>query len=139
MAEQPAARTVGRQLHAPEVIAFDVRQAVVPRDAFVDERVVGVQELEHAAILAQHAREEELRLAPQALAQRVVEVRKNTLHRDHGVEVAQVQPLAREVGDERIGARIGDHAPHLALELRGLAQRAALGGAQQLVVGDAAP
>ena len=52
---------------------------------------------------------------------------KDALHGDHGVEVAQIEPLAREVADERIGARVGDHAPNLALELGGLAERAALG------------
>ena len=76
VAEQAAARAVGRQRHAAEVIAFDVRQAVEARDALVDERVVGAQQIERAAILLHDAAEEELRLALRALAQRVVEVRE---------------------------------------------------------------
>ena len=45
-------------------VAVDVRDAVVLRQPLVDERVVGGQQLEHAAILANDALEEELRLAP---------------------------------------------------------------------------
>ncbi len=60
MAEQAAARAIGRQRHAAEVIALDVRQAVEPRDALVDERVVGAQQIERAAVLLHDAAEEEL-------------------------------------------------------------------------------
>ena len=36
------------------------------------------------------------------------------------VEVAQVQPLRREVGHQRSRSRVGEHAPHLLLEHRRL-------------------
>ena len=64
---------------------------------------------------------------------------KDALHRNDGLEVAQEQPLAGEVGDERVGAPVGEHPPHLRAEHRGLAQLASLGGRQQLIVGNAAP
>ena len=53
--------------------AGDVRDAVVPREPLVDERVVGGQQVEHAAILADDAVEEQLGLALHRLGQRVVE------------------------------------------------------------------
>ena len=42
--------------HAAEVAAVDVGNAVVPRQPLVDERVVGRQQIEHAAVLAHDAR-----------------------------------------------------------------------------------
>ena len=44
-------RGVIGQRHAPELIAVDVRDAVVPGEPLVDERVVGGQQVEHAAVL----------------------------------------------------------------------------------------
>ena len=48
VAEQAAARLVGHR-HAAEVAAGHARDAVVARQALVDERVVGRQQVEHAA------------------------------------------------------------------------------------------
>ena len=59
---------------APEAAAVDVLDAVVFGEALVDERVVRPQQIEHAAILADHAFHEHLRLAPERLAEVVVEV-----------------------------------------------------------------
>ena len=46
-----------------KLVAGDVRKAVVLGEPLVDERVVGVDQVEHAAILAHDAVEEQLRLA----------------------------------------------------------------------------
>src|SRR5690606_25789334 len=62
VAEEPATRVVGRQPHAPEVRTLDVRDAVVARDALVQERVIGAQQIERTAVLAHDAAEEKLRL-----------------------------------------------------------------------------
>ena len=114
LAEQPAARAVRPKRHAPEVAALDVRDAVVPREPLVDERVVGAQQVERAAVLAHDARRRRARSrAASACAQRVVEVRETALHRHRRLEVAQIQPLAGEVRDERVGARVRQHPPHL--------------------------
>ena len=78
-------------------------------------------------------------LALQPLPQRVVEVGEYALHGHDGVEVAQIEPLPREVLDERRGAFVGEHALHLSLEHLRVAQLTALRRAEQLVVGDAAP
>ena len=61
---------------AAEAAAVDVRNAVVLREPLVEERVVGLQQVEHAAVLAQDALEEQLRLLPERLPQVVVEVRE---------------------------------------------------------------
>ena len=46
---------------AAEAAAVDVRDAVVLGEALVQERVVRLQQVEHAAVLAQDALEEQLR------------------------------------------------------------------------------
>ena len=65
---------VGCRRHAAESASVDAGNSVVLRQAFVQERVVRPDEREHAAILAQHAVEEELGLLPEGLPQVVVEV-----------------------------------------------------------------
>ena len=59
---------------AAEAAAVDVRDAVVLREPLVEERVVRLQQVEHAAVLAQDALEEQLRLLAERLPQVVVEV-----------------------------------------------------------------
>ena len=83
--------------HAAEPAAVDVGNAVVPRQPFVDEGVVGAQQIQDAAVLAQDALEQQLGLAPERLAQVVVEVRELVGVGQHAAHVAQVQPLAGEV------------------------------------------
>ena len=60
-AEQSAALIVIRKRDATEAAAVDAGNAVMPRQPFVDERVVGVQEIHDAAILADRARRQTVR------------------------------------------------------------------------------
>ena len=73
--EQTLARVIGNG-DAAEPAAVDVRHAVMARQPFVDERVVAAEQVEGAALLAEDALEEQLRLALKRLAQVVVEVRE---------------------------------------------------------------
>ena len=103
---------------AAEVAAVDVRHAVVPRQPLVDERVVGVEQVEHAAVLRDDALEEQLRFLAERLPQLVVEVREVARRRHVALQVAQQQPLAGEVVGERPRLRVGEHAHDLPLERR---------------------
>ena len=125
--------------HATEVTAVHVRNPVVAREPLVHEGVVGIQQVEDAAVLAHDALEEELRLGAEAVSKLVVEVREVARIRDVALQVPQHQPLAREVVDERARPRIGEHAAHLLLEHRRPAQPALCGCIEQLIVGDRAP
>ena len=81
-------------------------------------------------------REEHLRLALERLSQVAVEVGRI----GPGVlQLAQEQPLRREIRDERVGARVGEHSPDLPLERVGILQPATRRNAQQLIVRNAAP
>ena len=106
------------------------------RETLVEERVTRSEQLEHAAILAQHVLEQQLGLAPKRGAQLSVET---GVLRQRIVELAQLEPLRGEVLDERGRARVGEHAPHLPLERDRLVQPARGRGGEQLVVGNAAP
>ena len=62
--------------------------------------------------------EQQLGLALERLPQVVVEVGKLVLVGHDVAQVAQLQPLPGEVADQRRGARVGQHPPHLPLEHR---------------------
>ena len=88
MTEDTAARIVGRQRPAPKVAAFDVRNLVMSSDSLVQERVVGTEQVERAAVLANDTPEEQLRLALEAFTQRIVEVGKDALNGNRRAQVA---------------------------------------------------
>ena len=85
-------------LHAAELAAVDVGNAVMPRQPLVDERVVGIQQIHDAAVFAHDAVEEQRRLFLHRLTQVVVEIGERTEIRAGVLEIAQVQPLLGEVG-----------------------------------------
>ncbi len=73
LAQQAVAPGIG-QGHAPELVAAHVRDAVVQRQALIDEGVIGRQQIQHAAVFAQDAVDEQLHLALESGAQAGVEV-----------------------------------------------------------------
>src|SRR5262245_1923972 len=82
---------------ASEMCSLDVRDAVVDRKTFVEERVVGGQQFERAAVLTDDAVEEQLRLALHRCAQRSVEVREAESDGNRTGEIAQIQPLPGKI------------------------------------------
>ena len=115
LAEQTAAAVVG-QRHAAEVVAVDIRDAVVPRQPLVEERVVGGEQVDDAAVVADLAVDEELGLALHGVAQIVVEIGKGLGIGRSRADVPQQQPLPGEVLDERARARIVEHPRDLLVE-----------------------
>ena len=109
-------RASSGDLHAPELAAVDVGDAVMPRQPLVDERVVGIQQIHDAAVFAHDAVEEQRRLFLHRLAKVVVEIGERFQIRSGALEIAQVQPLLGEVGDQRVGSRVRQHPLDLLLE-----------------------
>ena len=138
LTQQPAPGFVGDR-HSPELAPVDVGDAVVPRQPLVDERVVGVQEIHDAAVFAHDAVEEERRLFLHRLPKVVVEIGEGFQIRNGVLEIAQVQPLLGEVGDQRLRSRVCQHPLDLLFEHGGIFQLALARERQQLVVGKAAP
>ena len=130
---------IAGEADAAEVAAEDVRDAVVPGEAFVEERVVRREEIRHGAVLTQDALHKELRLAAHRLAEVVVEINEAPGVGGGGGEGAEVKPLRGEVGHEIRGARVGEHPPNLRGEAGGGGEIPAFGGGEQRLVGEAAP
>ena len=107
--------------------------------ALVQERIVRAQQIEHASVLANHAVDKKLGLLPERLPKVIVKIREETHVRRNRVEIAQVQPLRREVGDEVLRTRVRQHPFDLPLENGGLVEIAAGGNVQQFVIWNAAP
>src|SRR4030095_1174942 len=106
-AEQPAANAVRRQGHTLEARALHTGDAIVPGEALVQERVIGVEQVSDWTILANEAAKEQVHFLLERLAQVVVEMEKRFGTRLMCPNVADVQPLSREVVDERLRFRVG--------------------------------
>ena len=107
--------------------------------ALVQERIIRIQQLEQAAVLPQNGLKEQLRLPLEGAAQALVELGKFVGIGQDLREIANVQPLPREVAHQRFRARIVKHPAHLLLEDSRILQLALLGQVEQLVVGNTAP
>ena len=73
------------------------------REAFVEEGVIGAEEIQNAAVFANDAVGEHFGLAAQRLAEVVVEVGEGARVGCDRAEVAQEEPLVREVRHEAPG------------------------------------
>src|ERR1019366_1228094 len=82
---------------------------------------------------------EQLRFLAEPLAQIVVEVRKQIGIGQDVRNIAQMQPLAREIRYERFRFGIRQHAANLGFEYRRITQRSLDRCAEQLIVRNAAP
>ena len=111
----------------------------MPRQPLIDERVVGIQEIHHAAVLTHDAVEEQGCLVLHRLPKVVVEIGEGFQVRNGVLEISQVQPLLGEIGDERLGSRVSQHSLDLLFEHDGLFQFALARERQQLVVRQTAP
>ena len=139
MTQQSTALAARFERDAAEARAVHMRNVVVLRQPLVQPSVIRLQQVEHAAVLAQHVLEKQFRLATHRLPQVVIEVGKQSAIRRDGFQVSQIQPLPREVRHERLCSRIGKHPPRLPREHFWLTQHVARGDLQQFVIGNAAP
>ncbi len=102
--------------------------------ALVDEGVIGRQQVQHAAILAKDAADKQFHFTTECRPQGVVEIREDDRIRVDLLERTHLQPLEREVADERFSARVGEQPPHLCVEHTRCRESTALGDGQQFLV-----
>ena len=76
---------------------------------------------------------------PQRPPQGLVEVREHDEVGRHRGQVAQVEPLGGEIGDQRLRARVGQHPAHVRFEHAGISERPGGRRLDQRVVRQAAP
>src|SRR3569833_2070261 len=123
-----------RERHTTELLALDVRDTVLAGQPLVYERIVPIQQPDHALVVPQHAGDEKLGLLLEGGAQRTVELREEAGIRLDPIDLVNIQPLVRKVIDEGVGTRIGEHTPDLLCQHRGLLQLIVARCAQQLVI-----
>ena len=91
-AQQAAARLVV-QRNASKFAAHDIGNSVVFREALVYESVVGVQQVQSATVLVNHAFKKEFRLLTKGLAKIVVKVGEGCVVGNDASQVTEQQPL----------------------------------------------
>ncbi len=138
MSEQAAARVVGI-VHAAELGARDVRNAVMAREALVDERVVRREQVEHAVVALHDVAEEQLGLEGHRVGQLLVVIGEPEGVGPNLLEVLEAQPLRGKTRRQRLGARVCEHAPDLEIQRLRVGEPVLLSQRNELVVGNAAP
>jgi len=141
MGEDAAALALGER-HAHELAATTGAgevggNAVELRQITVEVGEVRVDQVEHAAVLADDLGEEQLRLLDHRRAHRVVESREHRrVGRDRG-KLAELEPLEAEALGQIARARVLEQAARLGFEVGGKLLR--VGQLEELVVGHRAP
>src|SRR3989442_8323230 len=102
--------------HPSKARAIDVSDLVMPRQPFVHIRVVGRQQVDDAVVLAHLARQEQLSLSLESLAQVVVKLWKGVDVRLHAPKAADLQPLFSKILHERARTTVAEHATDLTFE-----------------------
>ena len=126
-------------VHPTPLGAVHARDAVMLRQRLVQECVVRVDQFEHRAVAGEQVGEEPDGLLVQVGADlgegREVPLALLVV----GVEVADLQPLAGELGGQAAGPLVADHPPRLRGQHVGVVEPARGGQPRQLVVGHRGP
>src|SRR5205807_10130719 len=125
--------------NSAEAVTKHIRNLVMPRQPFIDECVVGIEKIQNAPILPEHAGEEEFRFLLHGLTQIFIEIRKFRGVGQNRLEVAQIKPLTGKVLHQSVRARIRKQPPNLLFKNGGIFQSALLGCIEERVIGNAAP
>ena len=138
VAEQPATVAIGKG-HPAKSVTNHVGNVVVLGQPAIHKRVVGGEQIGDVAILADDAHEEQLSFTLHGIHEALVRVRIVARIGRPLAQVAQVEPLRREVPGERLGPLVRQHPANLRLEHSGIAQLAGGGEPQKRLVRRAAP
>ena len=141
MGKKTSACVLNGKLHAPKPTTVDVRDAVVSRQPLIDEGVIRGQQFDHAAVIAKLAFDEKLAFLPERLTQRLIEYRLREELRVgcDASKISQPQPLRNKIGNQGVGALVGQHTADLTLEGSGIAELTAACQVEQFVVGNTVP
>ena len=138
MTQQPSALPV-LEGDSSKTAAIDIGHAIVPSQPLIDKRIVGAKQIDHAAITADLALQEQLGFLLEGVPEVLIEFGKIIGARCHTTKLRQINPLASEIVDQRLSRDLGQHAPHLFVQELRFVKLPAHGEIEQLVVGNAAP
>ena len=127
------------QFNAAELVALHAGNSIEFGKALVQECVLAVDKIENALVRFHHVREEGARFGIHGMAELAVEFRELHGIGMDAVKIAQLQPLAGKVINQRGGFGIKQHAAHLRVQHCRLIEAIFSGLLQQLRIGHAAP
>ena len=139
LAQQAAATQLRVEVHPAHRRAVHARYAVVLGQPLVDERIVGVEEGQDAAVLAEHRHDEHVGLVQHRLAEPLVEIPEHKAVRMLLLEVANIEPLSGEIVRQGLRLGIGEHPRDLTVEDHRVVKPAFFCNIEEVVVRDAAP
>src|SRR5579864_1461559 len=108
-------------------------------EPFIQERVVGSQQVNDATVFFDDAVEEQLGLALEALTQLVVPIRVEDAVGRSRRQISQIKQLISEVLHQSIRLRVGQHAPDLPFQHRRSVKLVLARNGNQFVIRNAAP
>ena len=137
--QHAAAMMFRRERDSAELGAANVRDPVVRRERFVEERVPRFDQLEQAAVFPQEGADKVQGLLPHRGRQFVVEAWITVALDRDALQSVQLEPLLGELLDERPRTRIGQHPSRLFGERRWRAKLARPSQCHERFVGHGAP
>ncbi len=134
-----AAPGIARDGNTAEVRSVDTGNAVMPGETFVDEGVIGVEQIQNRSVFMLDAFKKHFGFPLERLPKIIVEIGKFPAIGIRALQIPEIEPLAGEVGREGARPRIREHAARLMLEHGGVVQLVPNGERQQFIVGYARP
>ena len=96
----------------------------MPREPFIEERVVRGPQVQRISVLTKLAFDEQFGFASESSAQFVVEFGEERVVTLHGCQLIEREPGVKESGDQCGGLGVGKHPPDLCLQGLGIVQSA---------------
>ena len=127
-----------RQLHADKLLALHAVDAVMLGELFVDEREIGIEQVENAVVFADDRLEEQLALADHRLAKVAVEVGEHAWDRARTAPACEASATARQIPAVN-EADLGSSTIRLTCASRFARSWPFLGQIEQLIIGHAVP
>ena len=124
-----------------EACPFDGLDAVMHRETFVQERVLCRHQIRNAAIAAQDAVHEKSQFLLHQVTriEQITGMRKLPAVRNDLVELGDIEPLEREILDERKRSVVAEHAAQLGIEDSRFAESILAGLIEQRLIRHTAP
>ena len=78
----------------------------MPRQALVDKRVIGIQQIQHTAVFPNNGLEEQLCFPAERLPEVVVKITEHLRFWHDVIQIPKVKPLSRKIVHQRLPAGV---------------------------------
>ena len=124
---------------ATKPAAVNMRYLVVFRQTLIQKCVIGLDQVEDTSIFPDNAFKQHFRFRTHCLTEVVIKIGIPSHVGRHGIQIDQVEPLRREIVDQRLRAIVRQHSSYLRFQQVRFVQFAARCHVQQFVIRNAAP